>query len=82
MTDNEHWNIRHPLQSIWNPSNKISTKEDEIKGLISIIAGYQQCQKSYEEEIKQLNGTIETLQFVVELNKKYALKLGASISDW
>ena len=59
MTDNEHWNIRYPLQSIWNPSNKIYTKDDEIKGLISIIAGYQQCQKSYEEEIEKLNDEIE-----------------------
>ena len=54
MTDNEHWNIRYPLQSIWNPSNKIYTKEDEIKGLISIIAGYEECQKSYEQEIAEL----------------------------
>ena len=38
--------------------------------------------KELRAEIKQLKGTIETLQFVVELNKKYALKLGASISDW
>ena len=54
MTNNEHWNIRHRLQSIWNPSNKRYTKDDEIKGLISIIAGYQQCQKSYEQEIAEL----------------------------
>ena len=38
--------------------------------------------KELRAEIKQLKGIIETLQFVVELNKKYATKLGASISDW
>jgi len=54
MTDNEHWNIRYRLESIWNPSNKRYTKDDEFKGLISIIAGYEKCQKSYEQEIAEL----------------------------
>lgn len=35
--------------------------------------------KELRAEIKQLKGTIETLQFVVELSETYATKLGIPI---